>query len=200
MKSNLFFSVLTAAVLFLPAQLLAEGEFTDSLETEFVSNGKLTINLSAGDHEITASPDKIVRVHWRAYSHDRDHVNASTDVDGSSATIEVDGPRRNFHTIIEVPQHSNLTVRLSAGDLRVGDIQGDHDIRLKAGDLSIEVGNPDDYASVAGSLWAGDIDATPFSQEVSGLFRSIDWQGEGRHNLRFKLYAGDVRLFQVRDR
>jgi hypothetical protein len=186
------------AFLCLPlAQLHSDVTDSDSLETAFVDGGRITITLSAGEHRITESPDDHIRVHWRVKDQrsSRD-VDARTDVDGTTAKIEVDGPRKGFHTVIEVPRHSDLTVRLSAGELKVGNIEGNKDIHLRAGDLSIEVGNTQDYAQVEGSLWAGDIDAGPFKMQASGLFRSIAWKGEGEHQLRFKLYAGDVRLHQ----
>ena len=167
----------------------------DSLETAFVDGGRITIHLSAGEHRISESPDDHIRVLWRVDDERRSaEVDARADVDGSTARIDIDGPRNNFRTYIEVPRRSDLVVRLTAGDLSVENVEGDKDIRVRAGDLSIDVGDVRDYARVEGSLWAGDIDAGPFDIEASGLFRSIDWQGEGERELRFHLFAGDVRL------
>ncbi len=124
-------------------------------------------------------------------------MKARTTVEGSTAKVDVDGPSNsNFRTVIEVPEQSDLKVRLTAGVLKIQDVGGDRDIRLRAGELHIEVEDTDDYASVAGSLWAGDIDAGPFKQEASGLFRSIEWKGEGENGIKFKLYAGDVKLYR----
>lgn len=200
MKSIHWYALAAGVLLCLPASLLfSDSDYTDSLETEFVNGGQVTIRLSAGEHRITASPDDHIRIHWRVNSRDNQNVAASTDVEGNSAKVEVDGPRKNFRTIIEVPRHSDLTVRLTAGELHVGNVEGSRDIRLRAGDLSIEVGETENYANVEGSLWAGDISAGPFGQEASGLFRSIEWQGEGKQDLRFKLYAGDVQLYRQKD-
>lgn len=177
------------------AQLRSEGSTTDQLDTAFVDGGRITIALSAGEHRISESADDHIRVRWsvdREYS--SQDVDARTNIDGSTAKIEIDGPRKNFRTFIEVPRHSDLVVRLTAGELFVGDIEGDKDIRLRAGDLSIDVGDGKAYAHVEGSLWAGDIDGGPLDRDASGLFRSIDWRGEGEHELRFHLYAGDVTL------
>ena len=201
MKSIRWHALAVGALLSLiAAQLHSEVTYTDSLETAFVDGGRITIKLSAGEHRITESPDNHIRVHWRLEDESSSgDVDASTDVDGSTAMIDVDGPLKNFHTVIEVPRHSDLTVRLSVGELDVGNVEGDKDIRLRAGDLSIEVGNTKNYANVEGFLWAGDIDAGPFEKEASGLFRSIEWQGDGEHELRFKLYAGDVRLYTAEE-
>ena len=159
----------------------AEERFTDSIEDAFVDNGRITIKLTAGEHTITESSDSTIRVSWYVDEKDIRKVDAHTEVDGSTARLDIDGPKKNFRTVIEVPRHSDLVVRLSAGDLDIGSIEGDKDIRLRAGDLDIEIGNIDEYGQVEGSLWAGDIDAGPFSQEKSGLFRSVKWKGDGEH-------------------
>lgn len=186
--------------LLLPAVAVhSEGTYTDSLEMAFVDNGKISIKLTAGEHRVSRSEDNDIRISWRVDDEDTGDVETETSVNGSSAKIDIDGPRQNFHTTIEVPGHSDLVVRLSAGELDIEHIEGSKDIKLRAGDLSIEVGSTDEYAHVKGSLWAGDIDAGPFNQEESGLFRSIEWEGEGDHNLHFKLYAGDVTLFQAKN-
>jgi hypothetical protein len=198
MNSKLWYTLAVGAFLCLSAaQLHSEDKFTDSLETAFVDGGQISINLSAGEHTISESPDNLIRVFWRVKDeHKKQEVDASTDVDGSTATIDLDGPRNNFRTVIQIPRNSDLIVRLSAGELEVGNVAGDKDIRLRAGNLRIAVEDIHDYATVKGSLWAGDIDSGPFGEEVSGLFRSIDWEGEGEHKLRFKLMAGDVQLYQ----
>jgi hypothetical protein len=178
------------------SQVIAENSAKDSLDTEFVDNGRITMQLSAGTHDIIASPDNHIRVRWSVSKQsDLKKVDARTDVNGSSAKIDIEGEGNNFRTVIEVPRHSDLVVRVTAGDLSIEEIIGDKDIRLRAGDLSIEVGDADNYAHVEGSLWAGDIDAGPFKYDSGGLFRSIEWQGSGKHELRFHLYAGDVKLY-----
>ena len=197
MKTTRGYVLLAGALLYLPATSLTAGEpASDLMETEFVDGGKITIELSAGEHQISESGDNTIRVYWRVGDeHDLDVVDAVTEVDGSTAEIELDGPRNNFETLIKVPRNSDLTIKLSAGELSVDGVVGSKDVHLRAGELSIEVGDTDDYAHVEGSLWAGDIDAGPFDEAKSGLFRSIEWHGDGQHELKFKLYAGDVRLY-----
>lgn len=179
--------------------LRSEEPSADSLETAFVSGGQITLHLSAGGHRISKSPDNNIRVRWIVENESRhDEVKARADVDGSKATIKVDGVGNNFRTVIEVPAHSDLTVRLTAGELSIAQIVGNKDIRLRAGDLSVDVGDAKGYGHVEGSIWAGDIDAGPFNVQSGGLFRSIDWTGDGEHELRFHLYAGDVTLHRAK--
>ena len=197
MKAIHWYILSFGALLCLPGtHLFAEESFTESLETAFIDGGQIEIKLSSGNHTISSSEDDHIRIFWRAKIKDIANVDAHTRVDGSKAVIDIDGPNKDFHTTIEVPRHSDLKVHLSAGELHVENIEGDRDIKFRAGELKIEIGSPDDYARVEGSLWAGDIDAGPFEIRKSGLFRSIEWEGEGSHSLQFKLYAGDVTLYQ----
>ena len=187
---------LGAALALATAVLSADEDKPNSLDAPFVDGGRITLELSAGEHRIIGVDGDHIRVRWRADDRRRgEDVETKTDIDGNMAKIELDGPRKNFRTVIEVPRHSDLKIRLSAGELAVEKVTGGKDIRLNAGDLSIEVGDGGEYALVEGSVWAGDIDARTLGTEASGLFRSIDWVGEGKHELSFHLYAGDVTLY-----
>lgn len=188
--------VLGAVLAATSTPLLSQKAVTESISSAFVEGGEINIQLSAGDHKILARDDNQIRIRWSVREQDRDKkVAANATVDGLTAKIDLDGPSNNFRTVIEVPRKSDLTIRLTAGELSVGRIMGDKDIRLRAGDLSIEVGDGADYRLAEGSVWAGDIDAGPFNRETGGLFRSLDWRGDGTYDLRFHLYAGDVKIY-----
>lgn len=187
--------MLGAACLHTP-QVHAQEGVTESLRSPFVTGGEITIELSAGTHEIRESPDDSIRIRFSVGAENRDRpVKAITDVDGLHADIELDGPRKDFRTVIEVPRQSDLIVHLTAGELSVGRIQGDKEIRIRAGELSIEVGDGHDYRHAEGSVWAGEIDAGPFGTETGGLFRSFDWSGKGKYDLSVRIYAGEIRVY-----
>ena len=171
---------------------------SDSLERPFVQNGKIRMDLHAGDYVITGSKENRIHVAWSA----RDaatlpNVHASADVRGSDATIAADGPSNNsgLRFTIQVPNQTDLYVRLTAGDITIEDVRGNKDVEMHAGDMRIDVGHIDDYSRVDGSLWAGDIHAAPFNVIKGGLFRSFDWSGKGPYRLHAKLKAGDLRLY-----
>ncbi|HYP05016.1 MAG TPA: hypothetical protein VER03_02180, partial [Bryobacteraceae bacterium] len=94
-----------------------------------------------------------------------------------------------------VPRDSNLVVRCSAGDLDILGIRGHKDVSLRAGDLTIDVGNPSDYVSARASVTAGDLNASAFGVHKGGLFRSFNRENRtGRYRLRASLWAGDITL------
>ena len=167
------------------AQSRSQQGRSDSLQTPFVANGRISMDLSAGGYRISASQDDRIHLQWTVRNRSQlQGVEARAEVDGSDATIVLDGPTNNFHVTIEVPKRSDLSIRLSAGELSVEDIVGDKDIRLNAGELRIDVGHPADYGRVEGSVWAGELSAAPFRIGKGGLFRSFDWRGDGEYRLR----------------
>jgi hypothetical protein len=170
---------------------------SDSLDRPFVQNGRIRLELSAGDYVISGSKDQRIHIRWSVRDADQlSRVHARADVRGADASIATDGPSNNGLTFeIQVPDRSDLYVRMTAGDIRIEDIRGNKDIELHAGDVRIDVGRAEDYGSVDASVWAGDIKAEPFNTNKGGLFRSFEWNGHGRYRLHAKLKAGDLHLY-----
>ena len=163
-----------------------------SLERPFAAGGRVTMDLSAGEYEITGSPDNRVRLDWDA--DDRDDVDNRLTVQGTEARVSTDGPTNHFRVRIQVPARSHLYVRLTAGELTIRGIEGDKDVELHAGELDIDVVRPEDYSHVDAKVWAGEIQASAFRVTKEGLFRSFDWSGSGKYRLHAHLKAGEMRL------
>jgi hypothetical protein len=173
----------------------------DVVERPFVTNGRITMDLMAGEYRIVGGPERRIRIAWTARDPGRYRQNdVRADVNGPDARITTDGPlnHTNFRATIDVPTRTDLTIRLSAGDLRVERIEGDKDISSHAGEIDIDIGNPDDYRRVEASVWAGELHVQPFGPAREGLFRSFDWKGTGRYRLSAHLKAGELRLHTTR--
>ena len=178
------------------AQSDAPSRPSDALDTPFAANGTISMRLSAGGYRISAGRDDRIRLRWSVRRQSQlSEVEAYAEVDGAEATVVMDGPANEFRAVIEVPARSDLHLRLSAGELSIEDIVGDKDIRLHAGEIRIDVGDPAAYRRVRGSVWAGELRAEPFRRRTGGLFRSLDWRGDGEHDLRVRLKAGELRLY-----
>ncbi len=173
------------------------GQTSSSLDQPFAPNGRVRMDLSAGDYHITGSADSRIHLDWSVRDGESlSKVRARADVRGRDANVITDGPsNKNFKVTIRVPNQTDLYVRLTAGDLRVEDIRGNKDIELRAGDARVDVGRAEDYNSVDASLWAGDIKADAFNIYKGGLFRSFTWSGKGPYTLHAHLMAGDLRLY-----
>jgi hypothetical protein len=134
-------------------------------------------------------------VAWRAeHAEDAANLKAQVEVHGNVATLVTSGFRHAVHFTIDVPARSDIEIDLTAGDLDVRGIEGSKRIESWAGDVSIDVGQPEQYRLVEASVRAGDLSAAPFKVSKGGLLRSFNWTGKGPYSLRAKLFAGDLTL------
>jgi hypothetical protein len=122
-------------------------------------------------------------------------VDARIEVHGNEATVMTDGPADQFEVLIQVPSRADVFTRLTAGELSLEGVEGNKDVELHAGELRIDVVRAEDYRTVDGGVWAGEIQATPFGISKEGLFRSFNWNGKGRYRLHARLKAGEMRLY-----
>ena len=169
---------------------------SDWVETGFPAHGKLHMDLQSGEVHITGSEDPKVRVRcvsqkgWEGY-YPKMHLKAS----GRAGDLEISGgPKNNFRYEIQIPKDTDLVLRMPAGELHVEGIVGNKDLRLHAGELNLQVGDPEAYGPVSASLMAGDINAEPFGVEKGGIFRSFHREGKGRYSLQVKVKAGEINL------
>lgn len=166
-----------------------------SATRSFNAGGTIRMDLSAGDYSIQAIAED--KIHVTGTCHDPDdetHMRADIRIQGGEARIITHGPHNNTHFTIEVPRHSNLVVRLSAGNLEIGRIDGDLEVSTHAGDVNIQVGRTTEYRSVNASVYAGDVTAPAFGESKSGLFRSLHWSGSGTRRISAHVGAGDLKL------
>src|SRR5262249_32142442 len=131
-----------AAVVVLAAIVSVQTAGSSSLERSFAPNGRVKMDLVAGDYRITGAPQPRVRIDWTARDADAlAKVEARADVHGNELSLTTNGPHnRDLKFIIQVPNQSDLYVRLTAGDLKIEDVRGNKDVELRAGDLRIDVG------------------------------------------------------------
>jgi len=139
--------------------------------------GKLTVNISG------RNKNKIDDLRYRF-----------TSSSGSAELHLSGGPRNDLDIEVRIPRNSELYARIPAGDVTIENITGSKDIELRAGDLTISVGNPADYSHVEASVVAGDISASPFGEDHGGLFRSFHKSGPGKYTLYAHVTAGDLTL------
>lgn len=184
-------AVLTLAVL-LVAPLAAQAK---TIERQFVSGGTVQLDLSAGDYDIVASSDNRIRITLTDRGKDNPDAYVDIDIKGSTASIETDGPMTDGLDVrIELPRLTNIVLKLSAGDLKVAGVEGSKDVSAGAGDVSIAVGPRDQYRHVNASIRIGDLNAEPFNVRKEGFFRSFEWSGKGKYDLRAHLTVGDLKL------
>jgi hypothetical protein len=166
-------------------------EFVVAADKPFVAGGSVSIHLDGGSYEIAPAPDNQIRV---TLSGTIGKAKVELNIDRANADLAVKDTQSHFQALIEVPSVSDLTVRLTGGNLVIGPITGNKDIGTLAGNVEIGIGNPEDYASVNASVKAGDITAEVFGGSRSGLLQHFDWAGSGRYRLHAQLGAGNLDL------
>ena len=183
---------LAAVLILAPIAVTAESVHA---EKTFQNHGRVEMQLSGGDYEVRAgAADKIVVTATSDQDFGGKAVRADVTILGTIAKIHTDGPHSNFHVVIEIPPETNLYIRLTAGYMRLKGITGNKDIESHAGDLSIDVGDPDSYRTVDASVGAGDLNAPCFGVNKGGLFRSFRQERKGHFTLHAHLGAGDLNL------
>jgi hypothetical protein len=159
-------------------------------EQPFVAGGRIDMQLDGGGYEIRPAADDHIRV---TSSGNTGTATVELTANGTRADVKVkDTPHSNFHATIEVPKASDLVVRLTGGDLVMAAITGNKDVESYGGNITIAVGDPDDYSSVDASVKAGDIAAGVFGGSRSGLLQHFTWSGHGKYTLRANLGAGSL--------
>ena len=165
------------------------------VDKAFPKAGVIRMTLAAGGYRITGRSDDRIRIAWRAdRPENATNLRAEANVTGNTAIIATSGFKNGVHFTIDVPSRSDIDIDLSAGDLEVRGIEGNKKVESWAGDVSIDIGQPEQYREVEASVRAGDLNALPFKVSKGGLMRSFSWKGKGPYSLHAKLFAGDLTL------
>jgi len=162
-------------------------------DAAFASGGYVNMNLSAGDAEVIGTDEEKITVTYDTEGRDK-KVTVDLSIAGKNAQVRVDGPNNQFHYQIYIPRRSNIRIRMSAGALEVRDIRGEKDVELRAGDLTIKIGDPRDYGPVHASVTMGGLDAAPFNKSKGGMGRSFKLQGDGSYRLHAHVFTGQLTL------
>ena len=186
---------LLVGILSVVVQAQQDGHDTGAQE-KFISGGTIRLHLDAGGYTVRSSDsDNIVVSYQAKFSEQMRRVKAEIKVGTSSADVYVrDTPHSNFTAIVEVPRRSNLWGRLSAGEIDVEDIEGDKDVEVWAGQITLEVPHPEQYGHCDASVTAGSLDASAFNVAKGGLFRSFHQQGLGKYRLHAHVATGEIDL------
>jgi len=171
------------------------------VEMDFPSSGELHIDLCPSGVVLRGTDDNKVHVSYAADGRsDSSHVRVRLRASGNSGRVEIgDCPHNNFRVTVEIPQKTNLYVRMMAGQLEISGIKGNKDVELHFGQMNLSIGRASDYAHAEGSVNSGQVDAPAFGVSKGGLFRSFSKDGPGRYQLRAHVGAGQLSITDSED-
>jgi hypothetical protein len=108
--------------------------------------------------------------------------------------LKINGQKSGFHATIQVPRKTDLIIRLGAGGLRVGDIEGNKDIEILTGSLNFDALRLQDYGKGDLSAQMGNVTGPDFHASRSSTSRSFETHGQGKYRLHAHVGIGDVAL------
>ncbi len=193
-------ALLAVAALLAPPALAQKVVATDlanrPFTTDFAAGGKLRLRVrSAEVHILGTAEDRIsVEVDGRR-ARDVRKMKVEFERKGTAGDLRVCGGSADDVTItIRIPSSTDLHARIPFGEVLVENVTGSKDVSLHAGELTVDVGDPEDYARVEASVLTGELDAAPFDEYHGGLFRSFRTRGSGPYRLHAHVGAGALTL------
>lgn len=152
------------------------------------------MHLSPGGYTITAGDSNAIQITYKAANPDQlKQVKVQIHASASSADVSISNtPHNNFQATIEVPRHTDLRVRMFAGEVVIEGVEGDKDVEVDAGRIEIKIPHPEEYGKRDASVRAGSIDASAFDVSTGGLFRSFEQKGPGKYRLHAHVATGEI--------
>jgi hypothetical protein len=167
-----------------------------NFETNLASGTILRLHLHDGDFHVVASDSEKISVHVEGKNVElARHIKIELKRSDGAVDLKLSHvPKNELQVTIEIPRSTNLYARMRGGDLSVEGVVGDKDLELTAGDLTIQVKSPEDYAHVDLSVRFGDVSGSQFGDSKGWLGNSVRKDGNGKYRLHAHVMAGDLVL------
>jgi len=165
-------------------------------EAILANGANLRLHLHDGDFRVVGSDSERISIHV-----DGKNIALAKNIRiqltrwGNAADLRLSRvPKNELQVTIAIPRYTNLYARMHGGDLSVQGVAGDKDIELTGGDLTIQVGSPEDYSHVDLSVRFGDVSGTQFGNPKGWIGNSVRKDGNGKYRLHAYVMAGDLVL------
>jgi ketosteroid isomerase-like protein len=168
---------------------------TDAQNWHLDPAGQVELRVRYGDVHILPAQDSQISITYTMHSKHSDFiqkVEPRFEVRGSKATLAIKAPRNGSVDVdLKVPVQTDVYLRLSAGDVTIGPIEGNKDVETHAGDIEVDIARAASYGTVDASTHAGDV-AGPFGRPHGWIGKSLKYQGAGPYRLHAHTFAGDI--------
>ena len=162
-------------------------------------NAMLTIESRPAGIEIVGTDQEAIHVSCTADDTDSArHIRLRFSGTPTHAKLTITGAylkHGNLQIRIEVPRKTNLGVQMSAGEVKVEEIEGDKDIELYAGQISISSARKWNYRNVDASVGIGQVNAQAYGADTGGFFRVFRKDNaDGEYRLHAHVTTGQIDL------
>jgi len=186
--------LLLPLVFFATTLVSAQAQKQGRFELGLIPGATLKLELSSGNYRIeSGAADRLIIESLARDPQEQKRVRFGLIATRQEAQVKVTGPS-HVEASIKIPKNVNLRVRLSGGRLIMTGIEGDKDIESNAGQVSINIGKPQDYCAIDASVNIGDIEARALPGIGAGPVHSLNATGPGKYRLHVHLGAGQIRL------
>ena len=186
-----------AAPLCVSAAAQVKGTCAAPFSVPLDNGSALSIEARSSEVEIVGGDAGTVRVSCRLdRSDEAGDVQLSFSSSRNASQLRVTGgPTNNVHVHIEVPQRTDLRLRMLAGAVRVRQVTGNKDLELTAGEIRVSPVLPADYSSVDATVRIGDLQVPSMGVNKGGFFRTVSKENApGQYKLRAHITTGSIRL------
>jgi hypothetical protein len=168
---------------------------------QFPSHGRLIVRLRSGELHIIGSRNSHV-LHLQ-YTLRSDHpdfvrkVHLQFESQAGTALIAFRAPSASGGEVdatIEVPQETNLGVRMTAGELKISAVDGDKDLAVHVGEIHLAIGSKSSFRLVQVSTDLGDVSQSLFGRPSGWLGKSVTFRGGGTYRLYAHVWIGDIKI------
>ncbi len=130
---------------------------------EFAPGGSIEFHMLAGDLRVVPVDEPRISIHYTMHSNHANFiakVKPDFNVNGSKAVVRLEAPRDgDIDVELRVPAQADLYLRVFAGAITVGQIEGNKNVETRAGDIQIQLPEHPNYAWVDASTLAGVVSA-----------------------------------------
>jgi hypothetical protein len=198
---NNAFRLLAVSLLLVPVAFCQSAQETtklqqQSFESNLASGANLRLHLHDGNFRVVGSDAERISIHVEGKNMEQaKKIKVQLKRSDGGVDLKLSHvPKNELLVTIEIPKSTNLYARMRGGDLSVEGISGDKDLELTGGDLTIQVGSPEDYSHIDVSVRFGDVNGSMFGDPKGWLGNSVRKDGSGKHSLRAHVMAGDLTL------
>jgi hypothetical protein len=170
------------------------------------ANGTLVLEMNVGELRIVRSDDKMIRLSIEPQAYYDDETVQSWvrrfDVAGDRASIELKLPKhednhQGARVTISLPAQTDLKLELGVGDLSVKGIEGNKDLHVGIGQLTVGVTDGAKYNEIRTATKIGDAEDGVFHQHSGGFFPKTQHSSlQGIYKLHATVGIGQVDVVQ----
>jgi hypothetical protein len=177
----------------------ANAQHTETREQtwDFASGGRVELHMRYGDVKVLAAQDDHLSIHYTMQSEHSDFISKVTtrfEISPSAALLRIDAPRNGSVDVeLKVPESSNIWLRVTAGDIVIGPIDGNKNVETYAGDIRIDLPEHFDAGAIDVRTHAGEVTA-PWGKPQGWIGGTLKYDGGGKQSIHAHTFAGDIEL------